>query len=124
MDPAYSRIIIVDFVLANVDTPLIQSSMDIQMMSIGSGVERSERQWSELLRGAGFEIQGIWNFSPGMESVIEAAPISGSTPALNKKKQAGEEQSDEVSYSDLGSSVFETGVKPVWLQRASGVGRS
>ena len=44
------------------------------MMSIGSGVERSERQWRELLDEAGLEITGIWNSNPGMESVIEAVP--------------------------------------------------
>ncbi|GKZ34970.1 hypothetical protein AbraIFM66950_005409 [Aspergillus brasiliensis] len=74
MDPEYSRIIIVDFVLPDTNAPLLQSSLDIQMMSIGSGVERSERQWRELLDEAGLEITGIWNSNPGMESVIEAVP--------------------------------------------------
>ncbi|KAL5341090.1 S-adenosyl-L-methionine-dependent methyltransferase [Aspergillus crustosus] len=72
MDPAHSRIVIVDFVLPDTDTPLLQASLDIQMMSIGSGVERSQRQWTELLQSVGLEIRGIWSASPGMESVIEA----------------------------------------------------
>ena len=38
----YSRIIIVDFVLADTNVPRMQSAMDIQMMSIGAGVERSK----------------------------------------------------------------------------------
>ncbi|KAL4882686.1 S-adenosyl-L-methionine-dependent methyltransferase [Aspergillus karnatakaensis] len=74
MDPDHSRIIIVDFVLPDTDTPLLQASLDIQMMSLGSGVERSKRQWTELLKSIGLEIRGIWNGSPGMESVIEAVP--------------------------------------------------
>lgn len=74
MDEEYSRIIIVDFVLPNTNTPLMQASLDIQMMSIGSGIERSERQWRALLHEAGLEITGIWNHSPAMESVIEAVP--------------------------------------------------
>ncbi|GKZ78280.1 hypothetical protein AnigIFM56816_001836 [Aspergillus niger] len=74
MDPEYSRIIIVDFVLPDTNAPLLQSLLDIQMMSIGSGVERSERQWRELLDEVGLEITGIWNNNPGMESVIEAVP--------------------------------------------------
>ncbi|KAL4925955.1 S-adenosyl-L-methionine-dependent methyltransferase [Aspergillus undulatus] len=41
MNPLHSRIIIVDFVLPDTETPLLQASLDIQMMSIGSGVERS-----------------------------------------------------------------------------------
>ncbi|KAJ5486764.1 hypothetical protein N7530_001064 [Penicillium desertorum] len=76
MAPDYSRILIVDFVLPDTDTPLMQASLDIQMMSIGAGVERSERQWRDLLHSAGLEITGIWNQNPAMESVIEAVPMS------------------------------------------------
>jgi hypothetical protein len=72
----YSRILIVDFVLSDTETPLMQASMDIQMMSIGAGIERSQRQWSKLLGSVGLEITGVWHQSPGMESVIEAVPIS------------------------------------------------
>jgi hypothetical protein len=72
---AHSRIIIVDFVLPDTDTPLLQASLDIQMLSIGSGAERSKRQWIEMLQAAGLEIRGIWSGSPGMESVIEVAPV-------------------------------------------------
>ncbi|OJJ96619.1 hypothetical protein ASPACDRAFT_1890997 [Aspergillus aculeatus ATCC 16872] len=72
MDPAHSRVLIVDMVLPDTDVPLLQASLDIQMMSIGAGVERSERQWRDLLGKAGLEVTGIWNTNPGMESVIEA----------------------------------------------------
>lgn len=72
MDPAKSRILIVDFVLPDTETPLMQASLDIQMMSIGAGVERSKRQWTELLCAAGLEIWGFWSAGPGTESVIEA----------------------------------------------------
>lgn len=72
----YSRIIIVDFVLSDTETPLMQASMDIQMMSIGAGMERSKQQWKKLLQSVGLEITGIWSQSPGMESVIEAVPMA------------------------------------------------
>jgi hypothetical protein len=72
MKPGYSRVIIVDFVLPDTNVPRMQAAMDIQMMSIGAGVERSEQQWRELLLNAGLKIIGIWNVSPNMESVIEA----------------------------------------------------
>ncbi|CEJ62264.1 hypothetical protein PMG11_10767 [Penicillium brasilianum] len=71
----YSRILIVDFVLSDTNAPLLQASLDIQMMSIGAGVERSKTQWRDLLHSVGLEISGIWNQSPGMESVIEAIPM-------------------------------------------------
>lgn len=74
MAPDYSRILIVDFVLSDTGTPLMQAALDIQMMSIGAGVERTERQWRNLLDSVGLEITGIWNQSAGMESVIEAVP--------------------------------------------------
>ncbi|KAJ5223976.1 hypothetical protein N7468_008518 [Penicillium chermesinum] len=77
MAPDYSRILIVDMVLPDIETPLLQASLDIQMMSIGAGVERSERQWRELLESVGLQITGIWCQSPGMESVIEAVPVHG-----------------------------------------------
>ncbi|KAB8251311.1 S-adenosyl-L-methionine-dependent methyltransferase [Aspergillus flavus] len=75
MNAEYSRILIADFVLPDTGAALLQASIDIQMMSIGSGMERSERQWRELLGAAGLEITGIWSGSPGMESIIEAVPI-------------------------------------------------
>lgn len=74
MAPDYSRILIVDFVLSDTEASLMQAALDIQMMSIGAGVERSERQWRELLDSVGLEIAGIWSQSSGMESIIEAVP--------------------------------------------------
>ncbi|KAJ5160928.1 uncharacterized protein N7482_007932 [Penicillium canariense] len=75
MAPDYSRILIVDFVLPDTDESLLPASLDIQMMSIGAGVERSESQWRDLLQSVGLEITGIWNHSPSSESVIEAVPM-------------------------------------------------
>ncbi|KAJ5102501.1 hypothetical protein N7532_003030 [Penicillium argentinense] len=74
MAPDYSRILIVDFVLSDTDASLMQASLDIQMMSIGAGVERSVRQWRDLLTSVGLTITGIWNQNADMESVIEAVP--------------------------------------------------
>lgn len=79
MDPAYSRIIIVDHVLPDVQASLLQSSMGIQMMSIGAGVGRSEGQWKELLGSVGFPIQGILTSNPEMVSVIEVVAAKAGT---------------------------------------------
>lgn len=75
MNPVYSRIIIVDFVLPDINVPRMQAAMDIQMMSIGAGVERSKRQWTELLASVGLKIAETWTTSPGMESIIEVVPL-------------------------------------------------
>ncbi|KAJ5259610.1 hypothetical protein N7478_012591 [Penicillium angulare] len=68
---SYSRVIIVDFVLPDTNVPRMQAAMDIQMMSIGAGVERSKKQWEDLLASVGLRVNGIWNAHPGMESIIE-----------------------------------------------------
>jgi hypothetical protein len=82
MNAQYSRIIIVDFVLPDTNVPRMQSALDIQMMSIGAGVERSKKQWFDLLASVGLKINGIWNSNPAMESVIEAVPMEdGEEPA-------------------------------------------
>ncbi|KAL3429528.1 S-adenosyl-L-methionine-dependent methyltransferase [Aspergillus tetrazonus] len=70
-----SRILIVDFVLPDIDTPLFQSSLDIQMMCLGSGVERSRSEWANLLGRVGLEIRGVWSVSPAQESVLEVGRV-------------------------------------------------
>ncbi|KAL4800797.1 S-adenosyl-L-methionine-dependent methyltransferase [Aspergillus venezuelensis] len=75
MNPAYSWLIIVDFVLPDTEIPLMQAALDIQMMCIGAGVERSKREWAALLGKVGLGIRGVWNMGAGLESVIEAGLI-------------------------------------------------
>lgn len=75
MDPTTSRIIIVDHVLSDIKASLMQTSMDIQMMGIGAGMERSLGHWRQLLAQAGLEIRGVWWAEPGLESVIEAGVV-------------------------------------------------
>ncbi|KAL4754408.1 hypothetical protein BDW72DRAFT_200879 [Aspergillus terricola var. indicus] len=70
-----SRILIVDFVLPDMDTPLFQASLDIQMMCLGSGVERSRSEWADLLAKVGLEIRGVWNASPAQESILEVGRV-------------------------------------------------
>ncbi|KAL4741097.1 S-adenosyl-L-methionine-dependent methyltransferase [Aspergillus similis] len=70
-----SRILIVDFVLPDIDAPLFQASLDIQMMCLGSGVERSRSEWADLLGKVGLEIRGVWSVSPTQESVLEVGRV-------------------------------------------------
>ena len=46
--------------------------MDINMMALFSGMERSEKHWHELLGEAGLRILNIHGVGPEMESCIEA----------------------------------------------------
>ena len=71
MKPNYSRILITDWVLANQGSPLYPATMDINMMALFSSMERSDRQWKELLSNVGLRIVKIHGIGEEMESLIE-----------------------------------------------------
>lgn len=72
MKPGFSKLLISEFVLANTETGLFPASLDLQMMGLHAGMERTEGQWRGLLRKAGLEVVDIWRKAVGEESVIEA----------------------------------------------------
>lgn len=71
MTPGHSKLLISDAVLPSVDAPLYWALMDIQMMGI-SGLERTEKQWRNLLEGEGLRIVKIWTSKANDEFVLEA----------------------------------------------------
>ncbi|KAK5120792.1 hypothetical protein LTR85_005858 [Meristemomyces frigidus] len=72
MDPKHSRILIDDYVLPNTNAEVRAASMDVLMMLYVSALERTQRQWEELLHSANLEIVQIWSAQTGAESIIEA----------------------------------------------------
>ncbi|KAL8832258.1 MAG: hypothetical protein Q9170_004946 [Blastenia crenularia] len=72
MKPDYSKLLISEFVLTDTDTALFPATLDIQMMGLHAGMERSEKQWRGLLDSAGLEVVKIWQEVKGGEGVIEA----------------------------------------------------
>jgi hypothetical protein len=70
MDKSYSRLLTDDLVLPDKGSDLHPALLDIMMMSMCSGMERTEKQWRELLDSVGLEIVNIWA-SGGTEAVIE-----------------------------------------------------
>lgn len=72
MKPGFSKLLISDFVLADTDAGLFPASLDLQMMGLHAGMERSEGQWRALLAEAGLEVVKIWPGGVGGESVVEA----------------------------------------------------
>ena len=73
MKPGYSKILINDFILPNKDCPLVPAALDLYMMALHSGQERTENQWVELLQSAGLHREDIkfW-LPPGVgEGIIE-----------------------------------------------------
>ncbi|KAA6408147.1 MAG: O-methyltransferase [Lasallia pustulata] len=72
MAKGHSKLIISEFVLPNTGAPLLPCLLDIQMMGLQAGRERTEKEWRALLDSVGLAIAKIWTIEPGTESVIEA----------------------------------------------------
>lgn len=68
----YSKLLISEIVLPKMGSSLFSASLDIQMMGLHAGMERTETQWRKLLSSEGLEIVKIWQLVSGGESVIEA----------------------------------------------------
>ena len=48
------------------------ASLDIQMMTLLAGMERTERQWIDLLNRSGLSLVKVWYARNGLDSIIEA----------------------------------------------------
>lgn len=79
MSHGYSKLLISELVLPQCGAALFPASLDMQMMGLHAGMERSETQWHELLDSEGLEIVKVWQLMPGGESVIEATLKSAKT---------------------------------------------
>lgn len=72
MKRGFSKLLISEFVLADTDAALFPSTLDLQMMGLHAGMERTETHWRRLFGSAGLDIVKIWQTVAGGESVIEA----------------------------------------------------
>ncbi|KAL9596013.1 MAG: hypothetical protein Q9219_006097 [cf. Caloplaca sp. 3 TL-2023] len=72
MTRGYSRLLINEWVLADRNSGLIPATMDINMMCLFAGMERTHSQWTELLASTGLKIVKLWGSGSNSESVIEA----------------------------------------------------
>ena len=72
MRPGYSKLLINEWVLPDVGVPLYPALLDIVMMAAVSGIERTERQWTDLLSSVGLKIVKIWSHGPEDDALIEA----------------------------------------------------
>lgn len=76
MDKDYSMLLINDYVVPETGASLRTAAMDIQMMSLSAGMERTERQWVHLLGMSGLSVAKIWYSETGSESIIQATARS------------------------------------------------
>ena len=72
MEPGYSRILIDEYVLPDVNAPIRGSSMDFLMMMFCAGIERTRGQWENLLDRCGLDIVKVWGGRSDYEQIIEA----------------------------------------------------
>ena len=74
MKPKYSEILILEWILSTKDIPLYPALLDVNMMTLLNGMERTEAQWTQLLTQAGLEVVKSWKAGTDSESLIEAVP--------------------------------------------------
>jgi len=67
------RLLLLEAVVPNDNSPHPAKYLDIHMMHVLDGKERTEWQWGTLLAGAGFKLNRV--VSVGMDSVVEAVPV-------------------------------------------------
>lgn len=72
MKIGYSKILINDYVVPDQNPPWLMTSLDVMMMILNAAIERTSRQWHELLSSVGLKIVKIWSHPDSGESLIEA----------------------------------------------------
>ncbi|MCJ1263888.1 hypothetical protein MMC22_003758 [Lobaria immixta] len=72
MQRGYSKLLINENVIPDVNASWWVTTMDWQMMAMLAVHERTERQWHELLGSVGLRVVKIWTPNPAAESLIEA----------------------------------------------------
>jgi hypothetical protein len=74
MAPGVSRLLIFDFVLPSTGVELQPALLDMMMLHMSAGMERTEKQWRNLIEGVGLSIVKIWRADGSAaksEAVIE-----------------------------------------------------
>ncbi|KAF2737696.1 S-adenosyl-L-methionine-dependent methyltransferase [Polyplosphaeria fusca] len=72
MEKGYSKMLIFEWVLPEKGVPLYPALLDINMMAVLNGRERTERQWRELLGRAGLKVVDVHKVGEESEGLIEA----------------------------------------------------
>ncbi|KAI3393218.1 hypothetical protein diail_4545 [Diaporthe ilicicola] len=68
----YSKLLIYEMVLPATGASSLMTTLDLQLMNVLSGLERTEHHWRRLLEGSGLRVVSISRHPSAVESVIEA----------------------------------------------------
>ena len=71
MTKGYSKIILNEMVVPDQVANLLAVQVDIAMMTVCAAMERTERQWREVVDSAGLKAERIWTDVPEAESIME-----------------------------------------------------
>ena len=72
MTKGYSKMLIFEWILPEKDTPLYPALLDINMMALLNGMERTKKQWTKLLEAAGLKVVKFWTIADDVEGLVEA----------------------------------------------------
>ncbi|MCJ1321544.1 hypothetical protein MMC15_006889 [Xylographa vitiligo] len=73
MDPSYSKVLINQWVVPERNATRLMTAQDLNMMAVLNAIERTEKQWYELLESSGLRIENIWRPDDDVsECLIEA----------------------------------------------------
>lgn len=75
MKPGYSKVLVNEFAITDHDPCAFSTRSDIMVMALGGAIERTEKQWIELLTAAGLQVARIWTAEPESQSLIEAVLV-------------------------------------------------
>ncbi len=71
MEKSYSKLLIFEWVLFAKDVPLYPALLDINMMALLNGMERTKAQWTTLLEVAGFRVVKFWTIGLETKGLVE-----------------------------------------------------
>lgn len=73
MKPNYSKLLIHEMIVPQKGASTFHAMLDMTMMAFNAGLERTETQWCELLRIAGFEVVKVWlPMQEDADGIVEA----------------------------------------------------
>ncbi|KAI1307476.1 putative O-methyltransferase [Xylaria venustula] len=61
MKPGYSKLLLHEMIIPEVGASKFHAMLDMTMMAFNSGMERTKRQWEELLNKAGLKVVRFWD---------------------------------------------------------------
>ncbi|KID81333.1 O-methyltransferase, family 2 [Metarhizium guizhouense ARSEF 977] len=73
MKAGYSKILINEFSIPIKGACTFATHSDFMVISVNAAVERTERQWYDLIESAGLKIDKIWTLEPDAESLLEVS---------------------------------------------------